>query len=364
MGCMAMETVVDKPQETAGAVRLTQQVKAGGCASKLAPGTLSDVLGRLPKQNDANLLVGFETADDAGVYRLSEHEALVQTVDFFTPMVDDPFTYGRIAATNALSDVYAMGGRAITALALVCFPQDGDVNVLEQIMRGGLSVMEESGCVVVGGHSVRDNEIKFGYAVTGLLDPVRLKKNTGAQAGDALVFTKALGTGVITTALKQGKAQAQWVDAAVTSMTTSNRRAAEIAVDPEMQVHAMTDVTGFGLMGHGRELAFGSGVALEVEASALHILPGALEAIELGCVPAGLLSNRDYAGCVVQEAEGSAVRDGLRTIVYDPQTAGGLLIALAAERADSLVHALREAGYPFAGVIGRVTQGPPRIVLL
>jgi selenide, water dikinase len=363
MGCMAMETVVEKAEESAGAVRLTQQVKAGGCASKLAPGTLSAVLGRLPKQENPNLLVGFETADDAGVYRLSEREALVQTVDFFTPMVDDPFTYGRIAATNALSDVYAMGGRAITALALVCFPQDGDLNVLEQIMRGGLSVMDEAGCVVVGGHSVRDNEIKFGYAVTGLVDPARVKKNTGAEVGDALVFTKALGTGVITTALKQGKAQAAWVDAAVESMTTSNRRAAEIAVSPKFEVHAMTDVTGFGLMGHGRELAFGSGVGLEIRAEAVQVLSGALEAIDEGCVPAGLLSNREYAGCVVQEAQGSSVRDGLRSVVYDPQTAGGLLISVAAADADALVGSLRQAGYGAAGVIGRVVQGPPRIVL-
>ncbi len=297
-------------------MRLTQQVKAGGCASKLAPGMLTSVLGRLPRQDDANVLVGFETADDAGVYRLSADQGLVQTVDFFTPMVDDPFTYGRIAATNALSDVYAMGGRAVTALALVCFPQDGDADVLYDIMRGGLSVMNEAGCAVVGGHSVRDNEIKFGYAVTGLIHPERVLKNTGARVGDALVFTKALGTGVITTALKQGKARPEWVKAAVESMTASNRAAAEIAVRPQFEVHAMTDVTGFGLMGHGRELAFGSGVGLRVNASAVQVLPGALEAIALGCVPAGLLSNREYAGCVVSEADGAEVRDGLRTVLY------------------------------------------------
>ncbi len=347
----------------APAVRLTQQVKAGGCASKLAPGTLSAVLGRLPRQTNADLLIGFETSDDAGVFRLNAEQALVQTVDFFTPMVDDPFTYGRIAATNALSDVYAMGGRATTALALVCFPQDGDTAVLEQILRGGLSVMEEAGCVVVGGHSVRDAEIKFGYAVTGLVHPERVLTNTGARAGDALVFTKALGTGVITTALKLGKAEPAWVEAAIASMTTSNRRAAEVATLPEVGVHAMTDVTGFGLMGHARELAFGSGVALRIDADAVRVLPGALEAIALGCVPAGLVANRDYAECVVEDAPGAAVATDRRTVLFDPQTAGGLLIAVAPERAEALVEALRTAGYAASGVIGAVAPGPAKIVL-
>ena len=363
MGCMAADAIVDGVSGAAG-VRLTQQVKSGGCASKLAPGMLRAVLGRLPKQESPNLLVGFETADDAGVYRLSATEALVQTVDFFTPMVDDPFTFGRIAATNALSDVYAMGGRPVTALALVCFPPDGDVDVLDGIMRGGLQVMNEAGCVVVGGHSVRDSEIKFGYAVTGLVHPDRVLKNTGARVGDALVFTKALGTGVITTALKQGKAEAGWVEAAVESMTTLNQRAAEIAARAESGVHAMTDVTGFGLMGHGRELAFGSGVRLQIDAGALRVLPGALDAIELGCVPAGLLSNRQYAGCVVEEADEAKVRDGLRTLLYDPQTAGGLLISVEAGQAEGLVEELRSAGYGAAAVIGSVVEGLPRIVLV
>ncbi len=344
-------------------VRLTQQVKAGGCASKLAPGTLSQVLARLPKQSDRNLLVGFETADDAGVYRLSEEQALVQTVDFFTPMVDDPFTYGRIAATNALSDVYAMGGRAITALALVCFPQEGDPAVLEEILRGGLSVMDEAGCVVLGGHSVRDNEIKFGYAVTGLIDPRHVLKNTDAQPGDALVFTKALGTGVITTALKQGKAQPAWVEAAIASMTTSNRRAAEIATDTEFAVHGMTDVTGFGLLGHARELAIGSQVRLEIDVRAVRLLDGALDAIALGCVPGGLLSNREYAECMVEDAAGASLPDALRTVLYDPQTAGGLLISVAQEHAAALVAALRAAGYGHAAQIGVVREGSPGIVL-
>ena len=361
-----MSSVSDtSPANTRQPVRLTQQVKAGGCASKLAPGTLSAVLSQLaPQQHDSNLLVGFETADDAGVYRLSSEQALVQTVDFFTPMVDDPFTYGRIAATNALSDVYAMGGRALTALALVCFPQDGDHDVLRQIMQGGLSVMQDAGCLVLGGHSVRDNEIKFGYAVTGLVHPDRVLKNTGARPGDALVFTKALGTGVITTALKQGKAQPAWIEAATNSMTTSNRRASEVACRPEFQVHAMTDVTGFGLIGHARELAFGSDVRLQIKPAAVNVLEGALDAIRLGCVPAGLLANRDYAECVVEDPPAAATIAELRTLLFDPQTAGGLLISLAEDQADTLVNALHEAGYASAARIGTVLDGSPKIILV
>src|SRR3954471_10973976 len=183
-------------------VRLTQQVKAGGCASKLPPGSLRAVLSKLPVQEDRNLLVGFETSDDAGIYRIAPDLALVQTVDFFTPLVDDPFTFGQIAATNALSDVYAMGGSALTALALVCFPENTDLKILEQIMQGGLSQMKEADCTIVGGHSVRDPEIKFGYAVTGTVNPQKIFTNAGAEAGDALILTKPLGTGVITTALK------------------------------------------------------------------------------------------------------------------------------------------------------------------
>lgn len=344
-------------------VRLTQQVKAGGCASKLAPGTLSHILSALPRQNDPNLLVGFDTSDDAGVYRISEEQALVQTVDFFTPMVDDPYTYGAIAANNALSDVYAMGGRALTALSLVCFPQDGDPAVLEQIMRGGLSIMQQAGCTVVGGHSVRDTEIKFGYAVTGMVDPHRVLKNCAAQPGDALVFTKALGTGVITTALKQGKADSGWVDAAIASMTTSNRHASAIAVREEFQVHGMTDVTGFGMMGHAREMAVGSGVRLIIDTSSIQSLEGAVEAIALGCVPAGLHANRDFAGCMVEDAHGACIAPELRTLMFDPQTAGGLLISLPASQADALVRELQGAGYPHSRRIGHVAAGAPRIEL-
>jgi selenide, water dikinase len=347
-------------------VRLTQHVKAGGCASKLPPGSLRAVLSKLPVQEDPNLLVGFETSDDAGVYQIAQNLAMVQTVDFFTPLVDDPFTFGQIAATNALSDVYAMGGRPVSALSLVCFPATGDLAILEQIMRGGLAKMSEAGCTVVGGHSVRDEEMKFGYAVTGLIDPAEVKTNARAVAGDVLILTKPIGTGVITTALKLGKAEQAWVDAAVKSMTTLNRTAAEI-VGTFASVHAMTDITGFGLMGHGREMAMGSGVTLEIETARVPVIEGALDAVRAGAIPGGLLSNREFAECIVADADDSNIPAELRMLMYDPQTSGGLLISAAAEQATELMSALREAGVG-AVRIGRVRESPngggnPAIVL-
>jgi selenide,water dikinase len=333
------------------AVRLTEQVKAGGCASKLPPGLLHAVLGRLPVQNDLNVLVGFDKSDDAGVYRISPDLALVQTVDFFTPMVDDPYTYGQIAATNALSDVYAMGGRPVTALSLVCFPHDGEMDVLEQVMLGGLSKMQEAGCTVVGGHSVRDVEMKFGYAVTGLIHPDEVLTNSGAQAGDVLLLTKALGTGVITTALKQRKARPEWVAGAVRSMTTLNRSA--MALARRYEIHAATDVTGFGLMGHAREMALGSAARLSIDVAAIPLLEGAVDAVRLGAVPAGLRSNRDFAECVVGDGAGATIADELRALLYDPQTAGGLLLAVAPEHSEPLLAEFMAAGLP-AARIGRV----------
>jgi selenide, water dikinase len=339
-------------------VRLTQQVKAGGCASKLAPGSLAAVLSRLPKQSDPNLLVGFDTSDDAGIYRIAPDVALVQTVDFFTPLVDDPFLFGQIAATNALSDVYAMGGRPLTALSIVCFPQDGDLDVLESIMRGGMAKMREAGCAVVGGHSVRDAEIKFGYSVTGSIDPDRVFTNTGAVAGDTLILTKPIGTGVITTALKRGMAKPDWVENAVQSMTTLNRAASEI-VTGSAGVHAMTDVTGFGLMGHSRELALGSRVTIEIVVEAVPRIEGALDAIQLGAIPAGLLANRDFAECISADVSGCQISDEMRMLLYDPQTAGGLLISVVADHADALLSSLRLAGSG-AAKIGSV-RGPYRV---
>jgi selenide,water dikinase len=313
---------------------------------------LDSVLGKLARQHDPNVLIGFDTADDAGVYQLTPELALVQTADFFTPIVDDPYVFGQIAATNALSDVYAMGGKPISALALVCFPENGDPNILERMLAGGLSKMAEATCTVIGGHSIRDDEIKLGYSVTGTVHPQRILANSGARAGDRLIFTKAIGTGVISTAIKRHKADFAWTRGAIHSMITLNKAAAEI-VTSGFAVHGMTDVTGFGLIGHARELARGSGVSLRIFASRVPLLEGALECVRHGYVPGGLKSNRGFAeGCVEYAAE---VPEEIRTLLYDPQTAGGLLISVAATDCDRLVAQLREAGVS-AEEIGEVLE--------
>lgn len=300
------------------------------------------MLGKLARQHDPNVLVGFDTADDAGVYQLTPELALVQTVDFFTPIVDDPYVFGQIAATNALSDVYAMGGRPMSALTLVCFPEAGDVTILEQMLAGGLSKMVEAGCTVIGGHSIRDEEIKLGYSVTGTVHPARVLANSGAKPGDRLIFTKAIGTGVISTAIKRGKAEVAWIRGAVHAMTTLNKAAAEVVIAGGFAVNAMTDVTGFGLIGHVREVARGSGVSVRLFASRVPLLDGALECVQRGYIPAGLKANRGFAESCVEYADD--VPEGLRTLLYDPQTAGGLLISVAAANASRLVGQLSDAG--------------------
>jgi selenide,water dikinase len=308
------------------------------------------VLGKLARQHDPNVLVGFDQADDAGVYLIGPGQALVQTVDFFTPMVDDPYTFGQIAATNSLSDVYAMGGQPRTSLALVCFPEKADLAILERILAGGLSKMIEAGCSVIGGHSVRDEEMKFGYSVTGLIDPATVLKNGGALAGDRVLFTKALGTGVISTAIKKKAAEQPWIDAAIASMTTLNKKAAEV-ISGGFAVHAMTDVTGFGLIGHAREIALASTVSLRFYANRIPLLDGAMECVRAGHIPGGLKANREFAECVVGYEDG--ISDEMKTILFDPQTAGGLLISVAPEDATELTQTLNAAGVP-AVEIGEV----------
>ncbi len=292
-----------------------------------------------------NVLVGFDTADDAGVYQLTAELALVQTVDFFTPIVDDPFTFGAIAAANALSDVYAMGGRPISALSILAYPAKGDLEDLEQILKGGAEKMREADCAVLGGHSVADEEIKFGYAVTGTVHPRRVKANAGARAGDALVFTKRLGTGVISTALKRGMARDADVEASIASMLTLNRKACEAML--AYDVHGCTDITGFGLIGHAREMALASGVTLEIEVDRLRFLDGALEYARLGAIPGGLKNNREYAACAVETARDLAPE--VDALLYDPQTSGGLLITLPEADAAAL-----EGAFPEAYRVGRV----------
>jgi selenide,water dikinase len=305
---------------------------------------LDKVLSAMPRIANPNVIVGFDTADDAGVYRLTPDLALVQTIDFFTPIVDDPFTFGAIAAANALSDIYAMGGTPLSSLSVVAFPANGDTEVLEAIMLSGLSKMREAGCVVLGGHSVADPEIKFGYAVTGTIHPDRVKANSGARAGDLLVFTKALGTGVIGTALKQGIAVPAAVDAAIASMMTLNRAACLAML--EFDVHGCTDVSGFGFLGHAREMAVASVVTLEIEAARIPLLPGALDAVRAGALSGGLHNNREFVSCAVDGAEN--IDPLLLDLLYDPQTSGGLLISLPEDDAAAL-----ERSLPGAVRIGR-----------
>jgi selenide, water dikinase len=322
------------------------------------------VLGKLARQQDPNVLVGFDHADDAGVYRLTPEMALVQTVDFFTPIVDDPYTFGQIAATNALSDVYAMGGKPMTALALVCFPEKGDLDILERILAGGLSKMMEANCTIIGGHSIRDDETKFGYSVTGIIDPKHVLANQGAQPGDRLIFTKALGTGVISTAIKKGVAQQAWIDAAVKSMTTLNKTAAEViqsGVSKGWSVHALTDITGFGMIGHAREIALASDVSIVFQSGKIPVIDGALDCIRAGFIPGGLNANREFAECMVEYEDG--IPEETKTLLFDPQTAGGLLISVASNHSSELIRSLHAADVP-AIEIGQVRpHGKPIIAV-
>ena len=343
----------------ASALKLTSMAKAAGCAAKLNPATLEAVLRKLPRQTNPNVLVGFETNDDAGVYLVNDELALVQTVDFFTPIVDDPFLFGQIAAANALSDVYAMGGRPVSSLSLVGFPERADPAILEQIIRGGLSKMNEAECSILGGHSIRTEDMLFGYAVTGTVHPKKIWRNVGARPSDVLIFTKPIGTGVITTALKKNLASEQSLAAAVGAMTTLNRAAAAGLTDLAdhshnhlkehwSPIHAVTDVTGFGVLGHAREMALGSetggieAVSFEIDHTAFAYFPGAVQAARDGHISGGLRNNRafvaecaDFAGNVPQE---------FRDLLFDPQTSGGLLAAIDPESAAECIATLARHG--------------------
>lgn len=308
--------------------------------AKLAPRDLAQVLGALPSQpHNDDVLVGYDMADDAGVFRLRDGVALVQTVDFFTPVADDPEIYGRVAAINALNDVYAMGGRPLTALAIVCYPQKEDLEVLGQILRGGQMAMNEAGVVVLGGHSIDDAEIKFGYAVTGIVNPEKVITNAGARAGDVLILTKPVGTGAISTGIKRGAARANSVEAAMKAMTTSAAAAAEAM--QRTGVHACTDVTGFGLLGHAYEMARASEVTLILEANRVPLFPGVLELISQGMLTRGDKNNRAYVGDTVEIAD--YISREMQSALFDPQTAGGLLISIERGKAEELIKELKEA---------------------
>jgi selenide,water dikinase len=295
------------------------------------------------------------------VYKISPELALVQTIDFFTPIVDDPYTFGQIAAVNALSDVYAMGGRPISSLAMVCFSDKQDLQILGQILAGGLSKMVEAGCTVIGGHSIRDDEIKFGYAVTGSVHPDRILANGGAKAGDVLVLTKALGTGVISTAIKKGKAEPAWIEAVTRSMTTLNKLAAEAAAELGADVHGATDITGFGLVGHAREIALASNVSLRIDSTKIPLLAGAVESVRAGCVPAGLKANREFAECVVEFDP--KVDEITKTLLFDPQTAGGLLLSVSASASHRFLAEFQDRGGD-ATIVGEILPRTTPLIMI
>jgi len=301
--------------------------------AKLAPRDLAQVLGSLPTQPLSNdVLVGYDMADDAGVFRIRDDVALVQTVDFFTPVADDPEVYGRIAAINSLNDVYAMGGNPLTALAIVCYPQKEDMKVLGQILRGGQLAMNEAGVIVLGGHSIDDSEIKFGYAVTGLVHPARFVTNGNAKPRDSLILTKPIGTGAIVTGIKHGVANAESIEAAMRAMTTS-ASAPSIAMQ-RLGANACTDITGFGLLGHAFEMARASNVCLNIDAGSVPLLPNVLELISQGMLTRGDKNNRVYVGETIHFADN--IPQLMQSALFDPQTAGGLLISIDASRAEEL----------------------------
>ncbi len=302
--------------------------------------------------DDPNLLVGFDKADDAGVYRLRDDLAIVQTLDFFTPIVDDPFDYGRIAALNSINDVWAMGGTPVTAMAITCFPKKGvDFSILQEIMRGGLSVLTENKVVLVGGHSVDNEQIMFGYSVTGVIDPNHVATNAGAQPGDAIILTKPIGTGVISTGIKRAKASPEVVAESVATMMTSGKYAAEAI--QKFDVKGATDVTGFALLGHAWEMACASNVTIEIDSAKVPLINGALELAAAGMLTGADKTNREYVGEDVSLTDG--LDPNLVKLFYDPQTAGGLLLAIPDEKANDLLSELR-LNYSRAQIIGRATN--------
>jgi len=310
-------------------------------------------LSQLPKQPiNPNLLVGFDTADDAGVFRLSDDLALVQTVDFFTPIVDDPYVFGQIAAVNSLSDIWAMGAEPLTALSIAAFPKEGlDLDILRQVLEGGQSKLTEAGVVILGGHTVQDPEIKFGYSITGTIHPSRIVTNAGARPGDALILTKPLGTGIISTALKFNKAQPEMVEASINVMLQFNREAARVM--QEVGVHSATDITGFGFLGHAYEMAKASKVTLIVNSDSVPLLPGVLDLARRGVLNRGNRTNRDYVGDNVRFSV--EVPDELKAALFDPQTSGGLLISAPTENIEKIIESLDRKGQT-AQKVGKVTE--------
>ena len=340
-------------------IKLTKLASCGGCGAKVGAGVLAQLLDGLQVHRDENLLVGFDKSDDASVYKVSEDLALVQTVDFFPPMVDDPYLFGQIAATNALSDIYAMGGEPKLALNLLCVPEDMPREAVHELLRGGYDKVYEAGAIITGGHSIHDAEPKYGLSVTGFVHPNKVLTNSGAKPGDVLLFTKPLGIGVITTAAKADMASAESMALAYKMMTTLNKSARDAMV--KYNVHACTDVTGFGLLGHAYEMAEGSNVQITLQVDNIDLIPESLELARMGILPAGMYRNRKFAEPGVDAGD---IELAKQDMLYDPQTAGGLLMAVAPEDADALFEELKTT-VPSAQRIGSVAEytGGKRIML-
>jgi selenide,water dikinase len=311
----------------------------------------------LPLIHDPNLLSGFEHAEDAGVYKISPDLAIVQTVDFFTPTVDDPFTFGQISATNALNDIYAMGAKPLTAMNIVCFPiKTMDISVLREVLRGGLDKMREAGVLLIGGHSVEDNEIKYGLSVTGVVHPDKVLFNRGARIGDKLVLTKPLGTGIISTAIKAREASDEQMKQVIDSMISLNKKVSEIMITAG-DIHSCTDITGFGLLGHACEMIEGSDVGMKIDSAAVPVFEGVRELLETGFVPGGLYRNKDFR--LNQIVKEKTCPDWLFDVLFDPQTAGGLFFSLPGNKAQKIVKKMHAAGITAAAVVGEIVQNHP-----
>lgn len=340
-------------------IKLTKLAKCAGCGAKVGAGVLAQLLGDLKVLQDPNLLVGFDKSDDASVYKVSDDLAIVQTVDFFPPIHDDPYTFGQIAAANALSDVYAMGGEPRLALNVMAIPKDMPSEAVHELLRGGYEKAYEAGAIITGGHSILDDEPKYGLSVTGFVHPDRVLTNSGARPGDVLLLTKPLGIGILTTAAKVDMATPESAELAVRLMTTLNKGARDAMV--KYRVHACTDVTGFSLMGHGLEMAQGSDVEMHIDVDAVDLIPEAVELARIGILPEGMYRNRSFAQPYVDPGQVELAR---QDVLYDPQTSGGLLIAVDPADADALFAELREA-VPSAQRIGTVGKyrGGARILL-
>lgn len=333
-------------------MRLTQLTKSSGWAAKIGPDILTQVLCHLPKMTDVNLMVGFDTSDDAAVYKINDNIALIQTLDFFTPVVDDPYIFGQIAAANSLSDVYAMGGEPKLAMNIVCFPNCLNPRILAEILRGGADKVSEAGAILVGGHTVSDDEPKYGLSVSGFVHPNKVLSNSNAKVSDVLVLTKPLGLGIINTAIKADLAGKEVYEYAVKVMTTLNRFGKE-AIDKVGGVHSVTDITGFGLLGHALEMAEGSSVTIKIDSGKVPIIKGATEFAKMGLIPAGAYSNRNHIGGKI--CFKNKIEKDIEDILFDPQTSGGLLISVEKEKAPQLLKELEKSPTEYA-IIGEVLE--------